>query len=96
MSRSNWKGPFVNLKFLKKLNSKPSNSTQVFSFKKVWSRNSIIPKILTGKNVYVYNGKIFKKLTVLVEHIGFKFGDFCFTRKNSKKKIKKDLKKKKK
>lgn len=47
---------------------------------KIWSRASVIPGHLINKTVQVYNGKNFKKLFIKREHIGFKFGEFCFTR----------------
>ena len=75
MSRSKWKGPFVDvsvLKLKKKLTAKS---------KKVWSRSSQIPSFLLGKTISVYNGKEFKPVLVTREKIGFKFGDFSITRK---------------
>ena len=35
---------------------------------------------LIGKTVLVHNGKEFKKLLITREKIGFKFGEFVFTR----------------
>lgn len=77
MSRSNWKGPFLNKSFLKK-NLKS----------RVWSRCSTIPYYLIGVSVLVHSGKEFKKVFITREKVGFKFGEFAFTRK-SKKKLKK-------
>jgi ribosomal protein S19 len=47
---------------------------------KIWSRSSVIPFCLVGSYVLIYNGKIFKKLFIKREHVGFKFGQFSFTR----------------
>ena len=74
MSRSKWKGPFINKSLLKK------------KFKvKVWSRSSTIPYYLIGFSVFVYSGKEFKKIFITREKIGFKFGEFVSTRKLKKK-----------
>lgn len=74
MSRSKWKGPFLNKSLLKK-NLKS----------KVWSRSSTIPYYLIGFSVFVHSGKEFKKIFITRDKIGFKFGEFVFTRKLKKK-----------
>jgi len=59
---------------------------------KIWCRNSVIPSKFVNKVVWVYNGKTFRKLVVTKEKLGFKFGEFSFTRvKNQKKKTKKKV-----
>ncbi len=73
MSRSKWKGPFIDSSVL--ISSSKKNL-------KIWSRSSVIPASLIGETVLVYNGKDFKKITVTRDKIGFKFGAFSFTRKN--------------
>jgi small subunit ribosomal protein S19 len=73
MSRSAWKGHFFKKNLLKK------------KIKKVWCRNSSIPFHLNGQKVFVYNGKEFKKVYITREKIGYKFGEFSFTRKFTKK-----------
>jgi small subunit ribosomal protein S19 len=82
MSRSFWKGPFLDTFLLK--------SSQVLQkkHKQFWSRNSVIPAYLQKKIVFIYNGKMFNRLEISRKHIGFKFGEFSFTRKYQKKKIK--------
>ena len=74
MSRSKWKGPFFDLKLYKTLRLSSLAS-------KVWSRNSVIAESLVGKRVLVHNGNMFKKLLVIREKVGFKFGDFSYTRR---------------
>jgi len=89
MSRSKWKGPFIDvsvLKLKKKLTIKS---------KKVWSRSSQIPSFLLGKTISVYNGKEFKPVLITREKIGFKFGDFSITRKYGNKLKNSKLKNKK-
>jgi ribosomal protein S19 len=86
MSRSNWKGPFLDKFLLKK---------SLINNQKVWSRRSVIPYFLIGKNVLVHNGKTFKKILITREKIGFKFGEFCLTRLfTPKAKVTKNVKKK--
>jgi len=53
MSRAIWKGYFLDNFILKK---KIKN--------KIWSRRSVIPSYLIGKNVSIYNGKVFKKIII--------------------------------
>lgn len=75
MSRSIWKGSFLDLCFLK-------NPLQK-KIPYIWSRRSSIPKYLVGSIVFVYNGKLFKKLRITREKVGFKFGLFVKTRTNA-------------
>jgi len=71
MSRSIWKGAFLdNFLFNKKFKK----------INKIWSRRSVIPSYLIGKMVLIYNGKIFKKIFINREKVGYKFGEFCTTR----------------
>lgn len=73
MSRSIWKGPFIDPKILK-------NKKQKVNYK-IWSRSSVIPSSLIGETVFVHNGKEFKRVSITREKIGFKFGEFSFTRR---------------
>ncbi len=74
MSRSKWKGNFIDQAVLKVLQNTKKQL-------KIWSRRSVIPAFLIGSTVLVYNGKEFKKVTITREKIGFKFGEFCTTRR---------------
>jgi ribosomal protein S19 len=40
---------------------------------------------MIGNFVLIHNGKEFKKVLVIREKVGFKFGDFSFTRKYTSK-----------
>jgi ribosomal protein S19 len=75
MSRSKWKTPVFDFKFYKTLYIFDSNI-------KIWSRNNVVPESLLGKRVLIHNGNTFKKVLILREKIGFKFGDFSSTRKH--------------
>ena len=75
MSRSKWKGPYINPKYLQKLNDNIKKQ-HVF----LMSKNSeIIPKFL-GLTFKVHNGKSYVELTITDSMIGHKFGEFVFTR----------------
>ena len=91
MSRSKWKGPFFDKTLYGKL-----NSSVRFSLwnKKTWHRNLSVPSSLSNKRIYVYDGKLFKRINIVDEKVGFKFGDFSHTRKHNLPKKKKQLKKK--
>jgi len=75
MSRSLWKGPFIDPIFMK--NKKLQENKDL----KIWCRASVIPSSLVGETVLIHNGKEFKRLVVTREKVGFKFGEFSFSRK---------------
>jgi small subunit ribosomal protein S19 len=72
MSRSKWKGKFLDIFFLKKHLYRKNI--------KIWSRSSSVPLSLVGARVSIYNGQKYIPMVVSVEKVGFKFGEFCFTR----------------
>jgi small subunit ribosomal protein S19 len=86
MTRSKWKGPYIEANIFKK-NVKN---------RKVWGRSCTIPGFLIGETVLIHNGREFKRITVTRDKVGFKFGEFSFTRKfvPKSKSIQKALKKK--
>ena len=66
MSRSNWKGPFLNKKICK-LDKKLLSASYLENDKqKIWSRKSIITSNLIGSIVFVHNGKEFKNFLLVV------------------------------
>ena len=78
MSRSKWKGPFVNSKLIKEalvIKKKFQNN-----IKTVYRHSEVIPRFV-GMSFSVYNGKKFSKVNVIEEMVGFKFGEFSPTRK---------------
>lgn len=86
MSRSIWKGYFIDTFFFRNLKKRQKNL-------KIWSRQSTIPENLIGVTVFVHNGQSFKNLNITREKVGFKFGAFIKTRtKPSMTKIKKNKK----
>ena len=77
MSRSIWKGPFVDGYLLKKAEfARNSGRNDVI---KTWSRRSTVMPQFVGLTFGVYNGK--KHIPVLVseEMIGQKFGEYSPT-----------------
>ena len=78
MTRSVWKGPFVDGYLLKKAEKvKQSGRHEVI---KTWSRRSTIIPQFVGLTFGVYNGKKFIPVLVSENMIGHKFGEFSPTR----------------
>ncbi|MAK61063.1 MAG: 30S ribosomal protein S19 [Ponticaulis sp.] len=78
MSRSVWKGPFVDGYLLKKAES-AANATKREVIK-TWSRRSTILPNFVGLTFQVHNGNKFIPVTVSEEMVGHKFGEFAPTR----------------
>ncbi len=78
MTRSVWKGPFVNSYVLKKA-EKASQSTRAEVIK-IWSRRSTILPQFVGLTFGVYNGQKHIPVNVTEDMIGHKFGEFAPTR----------------
>ena len=78
MSRSVWKGPFVDPSLLKKVEKlkNKSNPTPI----KTWSRKSTIIPEFIGISFLIYNGKKFIPLTISEDMVGHKLGEFAPTR----------------
>jgi len=78
MSRSVWKGPFVDGYLLKKAETARGavRSTPI----KTWSRRSTILPDFIGLTFQVHNGKSFVPVNVSEEMVGHKFGEFAPTR----------------
>ena len=86
MSRSLWKGPFVDSFILQK--SKLQKNEQSNRKIKVWSRRSMILPEFLDQSFEIHNGKQFIALQVTEEMVGHKFGEFASTRKKTIHKIK--------
>lgn len=79
MSRSVWKGPFVDLSLLKKVETAAESSKQGQVIK-TWSRRSTIMPQFVGITFNVYNGHKFVPVYVTDEMVGHKLGEFSPTR----------------
>jgi small subunit ribosomal protein S19 len=78
MPRSNKKGPYVDPKLLKKVQSARSSGDQRII--KTWSRDSMIIPDMVGLTFAVYNGKKFIPVYVTEYMVGHKLGEFSPTR----------------
>ena len=78
MSRSVWKGPFVDVYLIKKAEVvKTSGRNDVI---KTWSRRSTILPEFVGLTFGVYNGQKFVPVSVTEHMVGHKLGEFSPTR----------------
>ena len=78
MSRSVWKGPYVDPSLIKKVEKlkTQSNKTPI----KTWSRKSTIIPEFVGISFLIYNGKKFIPIKISEEMVGHKLGEFSPTR----------------
>ena len=78
MSRSIWKGPFVDPSLLKKVEKQKSQNKPMPI--KTWSRKSTIIPEFIGISFLIYNGKKFIPIKISEEMVGHKLGEFSPTR----------------
>jgi small subunit ribosomal protein S19 len=95
MSRSLYKGPYINEKLLKKIAGKKPGESEVI---KTWSRDSVIAPEMVGFTFGVHNGKDHISVTVAEEMVGHRLGEFSPTKKFHRHggKMQKELEQKKK
>ena len=81
MSRSVWKGPFVDPSLLKKVEKLKDqfNNPPI----KTWSRKSTIIPEFVGYSFLIHNGKKFIPIKISEEMVGHKLGEFSPTRQFS-------------
>jgi len=81
MSRSVWKGPFVDPSLIKKVEKQRTSgaSTPI----KTWSRKSTIIPEFIGISFLIHNGKKFIPIKISEEMVGHKLGEFSPTRQFS-------------
>ena len=78
MTRSVWKGPFVDGFLFKKVEqARASGRNEII---KIWSRRSTIMPEFVGLTFAVYNGQKFLPVFVTENMVGHKFGEFSPTR----------------
>ena len=81
MSRSVWKGPFVDPSLIKKVEKlKDQNNKPPI---KTWSRKSTIIPEFVGYSFLIHNGKKFIPIKISEEMVGHKLGEFSPTRQFS-------------
>ncbi len=81
MSRSVWKGPFVDPSLLKKV-EKLKGQTNTAPIK-TWARKCTIIPEFVGHSFLIYNGKKFIPIKISNEMVGHKLGEFSPTRQFS-------------
>ena len=77
MSRSSKKGPYVDERILKRVQSGLGVKESPI---KTWSRSSQIPPEFVGKYFKVHNGKVFIDVFVTEDMVGHRLGEFAPTR----------------
>lgn len=88
MTRAIWKGPFINDFILKQVYALKRKQNLTHSFITIWSKQSIIFPSFVGISFKVYNGQKFMLLVINENMVGFRFGEFLFTRRLTKHKKK--------
>ena len=81
MSRSVWKGPFVDPSLIKKV-EKLKNQTNKTPIK-TWSRKSTVIPEFVGYSFLIHNGRKFIPIKISEEMVGHKLGEFSPTRQFS-------------
>lgn len=69
MSRSNFKGKFFKVNIKKK------------KWIKIYNKSFLILPEYINYSINIYNGKIFVKLKITIDMVGFKIGEFIYTKK---------------
>jgi len=77
MSRSSKKGPYVDGRLVKKVDSGMGTKEKPI---KTWSRNCQVPPEFVGKYFQVHNGRIFIDVFVTEDMVGHRLGEFSPTR----------------
>ena len=78
MTRSVWKGPFVDGYLLKKAEATPASGRKEVI--RTWSRRSTILPQFVGLTFGVHNGRKFVPVLVTENMVGHKLGEFSPTR----------------
>nr|YP_006280839.1 ribosomal protein S19 [Cyanophora paradoxa]ADW79193.1 ribosomal protein S19 [Cyanophora paradoxa] len=95
MSRSSWKGQFLNTSILKVIQYNKIIKNYI---SRTWSRDLTITHDLVNYKLGVYNGKKFTQVFISENMVGHKLGEFCLTKlpcnhKKNKKNLRKWAKK---
>lgn len=78
MSRSVYKGPFIEFKLFKRIEE--LNKKNIKETIKTWSRASTIIPNMVGHTIAVYNGKQHFPVFISDQMVGHKLGEFVPTR----------------
>lgn len=77
MARSLKKGPNINERLLKKIQSQKPEDGVI----KTWARNAVVTPEMIGFTFGVHNGKEHIEITISEDMVGHKLGEFSFTKK---------------
>lgn len=77
MSRSLKKGPYINEKLLKKIQTLKAGDATIV---KTWDRASVITPEMVGFKIGVYNGKNHVTVDIVENMVGHRLGEFAPTR----------------
>lgn len=78
MTRSLYKGPFINYKLINKVQTLNQNNSKKTI--KTWSRASTIIPDMVGHTIAVHNGKQHFPIFISDQMVGHKLGEFVPTR----------------
>ena len=78
MTRSLYKGPFINYKLINKIQRLNQNDSKKTI--KTWSRASTIIPAMVGHTIAVHNGKQHFPIFISDQMVGHKIGEFVPTR----------------
>ncbi|MHB1330445.1 MAG: 30S ribosomal protein S19 [Minisyncoccota bacterium] len=78
MTRSSYKGPYVDPRLLKKIEGKKPGNTSTI---KTWARASQISPEMVGFTFGVHNGRDHVEVFVTEDMVGHRLGEFSLTRK---------------
>jgi len=78
MPRSLKKGPFIDLHFMKKMETALENNDRRPI--KTWSRRSMIAPDMVGLTIAVHNGRQHVPVLINEDMVGHKLGEFAVTR----------------
>ncbi|MCA8978508.1 MAG: 30S ribosomal protein S19 [Planctomycetes bacterium] len=78
MGRSIKKGPYIDVKLAKKVDSMEEGGKR--SPIKTWARSCTIPPNFVGHTFMVHNGKMHVKVFITEDMVGHKLGEFAATR----------------
>ncbi len=81
MARSKWKNKFFTFDVWKNIMLIKQNNLKKISKKNKFFRSSSIPNCFMSLRLNIYKGNVFKKIFVTKQLIGYKFGEFSFSRK---------------
>lgn len=81
MARSTKKGPFVELKLLRKVEDMNESGTKRVI--KTWSRRSTIVPPMIGHTIAIHNGKTHIPVYISENMVGHKLGEFAPTRNSA-------------